>query len=442
VEASFDQITTAGLQVGVSPKTPFDSLTSHVTVREPGFAYVYISNENPTQVDVYFDDFKIEHRQGHVIQYNEYYPFGMQNQNSWTRENAKGNDFLYNAGNEKNSLTGLYDMFYRNYDPSIARMVQVDPMADQYSSLTTYGYANNDPVYFNDPSGAITDDQWWAAPRAAWGNRGDPLHWRREQEAFAKSQEANWGSEAGERFFGNQSGFSFNSLSSFVRAAMHSEYGGSWSSSGAGYLYGTKSEAVTAGRSYVAANQIESGLDYTYGLSKRNYWRAVRQYNRLIAPPPFRQWMSSRWNGERTQRHGPFGFQDNGILTQEQLKDYFGESYMEVFHNPLMSKISSGTFSTQDVINYVQDFNYSDIRSKTGPYGLFPVEGGRFHVTDPSGISVLDKDLFHWKGTGIHFGYLGKVSSGELSGQGLIRFTTSSGYMVQFSLRFEGRIIN
>ena len=87
-----------------------------------------------------------------LMQYNEYYPFGLQTANSYTRENTK-NNFLYNAGTELNSTSGMYDLFFRNYDPALGRMHGVDPMAGKYSGLSPYNYSFNDPVYWNDPMG-------------------------------------------------------------------------------------------------------------------------------------------------------------------------------------------------------------------------------------------------------------------------------------------------
>jgi hypothetical protein len=43
---------------------------------------------------------------------------------------------------------------YRSYDPAIGRMNGVDPMVDKYASMTPYNYSMNDPIYYNDPSGA------------------------------------------------------------------------------------------------------------------------------------------------------------------------------------------------------------------------------------------------------------------------------------------------
>ncbi|MBL7875140.1 MAG: hypothetical protein JNL53_05720, partial [Cyclobacteriaceae bacterium] len=42
---------------------------------------------------------------------------------------------------------------FRNFDPVLGRMTQVDPMADRYSSFSTYNFAFNDPVFWNDPLG-------------------------------------------------------------------------------------------------------------------------------------------------------------------------------------------------------------------------------------------------------------------------------------------------
>lgn len=155
LDAAWDQID-GGEQIGVSPKAAHDYMSQEVTVTEPGYAYVYVSNENPTLVEFYVDDVTITHTPTNVIQYNEYYPFGLQTSSSWTRENSKGNQFLYNAANELNATSGWYEMFYRGYDPAIGRMLQVDPYATNYASFTTYNYAVNNPVMLNDPSGGYS----------------------------------------------------------------------------------------------------------------------------------------------------------------------------------------------------------------------------------------------------------------------------------------------
>jgi RHS repeat-associated protein len=114
---------------------------------------MFVSNESPTLVDVYFDDVTMTYTPGNILQYNEYYPFGLSTANSWTRENTTGNNFLYNGGTELNTTTQVYDLHYRNYDPVLGRMNQVDPVASKYGSVTPYNYAFNAPTNMNDPLG-------------------------------------------------------------------------------------------------------------------------------------------------------------------------------------------------------------------------------------------------------------------------------------------------
>ena len=83
---------------------------------------------------------------------NSYYPFGLRHDNSWERP-GRENRNKFNAASEQNEQTGNYEMFFRAYDPAIGRMTGIDPYAELYRSLSPYNYANNDPVYFNDPSG-------------------------------------------------------------------------------------------------------------------------------------------------------------------------------------------------------------------------------------------------------------------------------------------------
>jgi RHS repeat-associated protein len=123
-----------------------------LNIKEAGYIFVYLSYDDDSNNWVQFDDFKITYTPTNVVQYNEYYPYGIQGANSWTRSGSS-NNFLYNSATELNSASGLYDLAYRNYDPALGRFHQVDPFADNYSSHTPYNFANNDPVSTNDALG-------------------------------------------------------------------------------------------------------------------------------------------------------------------------------------------------------------------------------------------------------------------------------------------------
>ena len=135
-------------------------ISASYTVKEAGYAFLYVSNEHPTFVDVYFDDIKMTFTPSRIVQYNEYYPFGFQTAESWTRDNSK-NNFLYDGGAEINTTSGWYDTFYRGYDPTLGRLHQIDPLAYRDHSFTPYHYAGNDPIGSNDPSGSVRQFVTW-----------------------------------------------------------------------------------------------------------------------------------------------------------------------------------------------------------------------------------------------------------------------------------------
>jgi hypothetical protein len=64
-------------------------LTLHVQQKE--YLYVYLSNEQAVQTNVYFDYFKITHHTG-VEQVNEYYAFGLkQKSNGFEKQGSAKN---------------------------------------------------------------------------------------------------------------------------------------------------------------------------------------------------------------------------------------------------------------------------------------------------------------------------------------------------------------
>jgi len=141
-------------QLTATSEGVYVSMSQSYTVKEEGYAYMYVSNEDQRLVDVYFDDVAMTYTPSNVVQYNEYYPFGLQTQNSWTRTNTT-NNFLYNEASELNNTSSLYDLPFRNYDAALGRFHQIDPLATRSHNATPYEYAGNNPVSYNDPSGLL-----------------------------------------------------------------------------------------------------------------------------------------------------------------------------------------------------------------------------------------------------------------------------------------------
>ena len=82
-----------------------------------------------------------------------YYPFGLAF-NSYSRENATPQNYLYNGKEKQDELDlGWYDYGARMYNPEVGRWSVVDPSAAKGFHYTPYCYAFNNPVRFLDPDG-------------------------------------------------------------------------------------------------------------------------------------------------------------------------------------------------------------------------------------------------------------------------------------------------
>jgi RHS repeat-associated protein len=157
LDAGWEQMTTDLEQVSSSVKEPFDyPLTTEVTVQEPGFAYIFVSNEHPTYVDVYFDDVSVSHTPSPIVSSSDYFPFGL-TFNSYQRENSVDQKYKFNGIEKVTDLDlNTYMAFFRMGDPAIGRWWQMDPKVDEYYHVTPYNMMGNNPVNITDPLG----DEW------------------------------------------------------------------------------------------------------------------------------------------------------------------------------------------------------------------------------------------------------------------------------------------
>lgn len=60
--------------------------------------------------------------------------------------------------------TGLYYNYFRDYDPSIGRYIESDPIG-LGGGINTYGYAYQNPVANYDPDGQLV---WFGVPAYIW----------------------------------------------------------------------------------------------------------------------------------------------------------------------------------------------------------------------------------------------------------------------------------
>ena len=89
---------------------------------------------------------------GNVLETFDYYPFGLLMPQ---RNSAGANTLEKFTGKERDTEAGVnLDYFWaRYYDGAIGKWLGIDPLVDQYPSLSPYNYAANNPLFFVDPNG-------------------------------------------------------------------------------------------------------------------------------------------------------------------------------------------------------------------------------------------------------------------------------------------------
>uniref|UniRef100_UPI003D65D05B RHS repeat domain-containing protein n=1 Tax=Tenacibaculum halocynthiae TaxID=1254437 RepID=UPI003D65D05B len=98
-----------------------------------------------------------------IVEESNYYPFGLKhkgyNNNISSLGNSTAQKFGYN-GKELNEELGLewHDFGARNYDASLGRWMNLDPLAEQMRRHSPYNYAFDNPIFFIDPDGMAPMD--------------------------------------------------------------------------------------------------------------------------------------------------------------------------------------------------------------------------------------------------------------------------------------------
>jgi RHS repeat-associated protein len=142
--------------------TPHEELSISDVIKEPGYVYIYLSNDNFSlagqEVDVFFDDFEVKHSKSKVVQADDFYPFGL-TFNSYRREASIENIYQYNGKEIQNELALRWNDFgARMYMSDIGRWGVVDPLAEKMRKHSPYNYAFDNPMRFIDEDGMRPSD--------------------------------------------------------------------------------------------------------------------------------------------------------------------------------------------------------------------------------------------------------------------------------------------
>lgn len=128
-------------------------LSASYTAKEPGYAYVYVSNEHNYLLDVYFDDVTVLMTPSPVIATDDYYAFGL-SMSSSLRESTLNQKSKYNGKEQYSDLDiGWLDFGARMYMPAIGRWGGIDKSSEKYFGQSPFHYAGNNPTLFVDYDG-------------------------------------------------------------------------------------------------------------------------------------------------------------------------------------------------------------------------------------------------------------------------------------------------
>ncbi len=144
-DGGYVRVTTAARESG--QKGPHEELAKELVITEPGYVYLYISNDNVSlgggEVEVYWDDFRVEHVKSPVVQSQDYYPFGLVF-NSYSRENTTADRWKFQGQEHVEDLNLGWDSFkWRNHIPEIGRFFNEDPLSEQFFYNSPYAFSEN-----------------------------------------------------------------------------------------------------------------------------------------------------------------------------------------------------------------------------------------------------------------------------------------------------------
>ena len=134
--------------------------TGPLVVQQNGYVTVYVGNESAA--DVYFDDVRIEHRQGLQVQENQYDPFGLDLAGvSGAAPGLPLKNFYQFNGKENQLDLGLNwnHQDWRFYDYQIGRWHVVDPeIENAQESWGPYSFGFDNAVRYADANGRNPGD--------------------------------------------------------------------------------------------------------------------------------------------------------------------------------------------------------------------------------------------------------------------------------------------
>ncbi|MCD8413426.1 RHS repeat-associated core domain-containing protein, partial [Tenacibaculum finnmarkense] len=134
-----------------------------------GFKYIYQYKDHLGNVRLSYtdnDNNGVIDASSEIVEESNYYPFGLKhkgyNGNVSSLGNSSAQKFGF-GGKELNQELGIewMDFGARNYDASLGRWMNLDPLAEDMRRHSPYNYAFDNPVYWIDPDGMKPEDDYF-----------------------------------------------------------------------------------------------------------------------------------------------------------------------------------------------------------------------------------------------------------------------------------------
>ncbi|AXG71765.1 RHS repeat-associated core domain protein [Kordia sp. SMS9] len=126
-----------------------------------GFSYTYQYKDHLGNIRLSYEDLDgngIIDPVTEIKEENHYYPFGLKMKGFNNGIIGRDHQYGYNGKEEQNELfLNWSDYGARNYDASLGRWMNIDPLAEKYYDKSAYNYTLNNPVFFIDPNGETVD---------------------------------------------------------------------------------------------------------------------------------------------------------------------------------------------------------------------------------------------------------------------------------------------
>ncbi|SHM97300.1 RHS repeat-associated core domain-containing protein [Flavobacterium chilense] len=133
----------------------FPTTEGYIEPSAGSYKYVYQYKDHLGNVRLSYDKNLV------IQEENNYYPFELKQEGYNTVKNSTSDALKYKYnGKELQDELGLnvYDYGARNYDPTIGRWMNVDPLAEKSRRFSPYTYALNNSIRFIDPDGMEATD--------------------------------------------------------------------------------------------------------------------------------------------------------------------------------------------------------------------------------------------------------------------------------------------